>query len=129
MKIIIAKTAGFCMGVRRVVDLAAELIDKKENIFYEDLCFQLQQAVEKAIKGYLIHSNIEPPRTHSFKLLIKEIEKIEPCPVEIERTIELEDYAIQTRYPGDYASVEQAEYNEALEIATNALDWIRGKIR
>jgi len=34
--------------------LAISKIKADENIFYEDLCFQAQQAVEKALKGLLV---------------------------------------------------------------------------
>ena len=46
-----------------------------ESIFYEDLCFQAQQAVEKAIKGFLIFFTVEPERTHNLVPLIKELSK------------------------------------------------------
>lgn len=103
-------------------------ISDQEDIFYEDLCFQLQQAAEKAIKALLIFNNIIPPRTHSFKILINEISKIIVCDDVIKRTIELEDYAVQTRYPGDYTPVDKNEYLEALEITEKAIEWIKSKI-
>ena len=44
-----------------------ELAQSKNNkhIYYEDFCFQLQQAVEKAIKGMLIYFDVEPEFTHN----------------------------------------------------------------
>ena len=30
------------------------IVDKSKGIFYEDLCFQLQQACEKALKAILV---------------------------------------------------------------------------
>ena len=35
-----------------------------ELIYYEDLCFQLQQAVEKGLKGLLIFYGAVPEKTH-----------------------------------------------------------------
>jgi HEPN domain-containing protein len=43
-----------------------------ERIFYEDLCFQAQQAVEKALKGLLIFHNVEPEKTHNSVVLFRE---------------------------------------------------------
>ncbi|MCK5682920.1 HEPN domain-containing protein [bacterium] len=103
-------------------------IDDHDDIFYEDLCFQLQQAAEKAIKAYLIYNEIEPPKTHSFKILLNVIETITNYPEELRRTIELEDYAVQTRYPGDYTPVEKSEYLDALKITEEAIDWIKKQI-
>ena len=70
-----------------------------ESIFYEDLCFQAQQAVEKALKGLLVFYNIEPERTHDLVSLIKELSKYISIPEEINETAILNDYAVQTRYP------------------------------
>ncbi|MCD4819992.1 MAG: HEPN domain-containing protein [Candidatus Cloacimonetes bacterium] len=104
-------------------------VDDREEIYYEDLCFQLQQAAEKALKAYLIYNKIEPPKTHSFRVLINKIEtSIVLCPDEIRRTIELEDYAVQTRYPGDYTPVDEDEYSDALKITENAIVWIKKQL-
>jgi len=98
-----------------------------ENIFYEDLCFQAQQAVEKALKGLLIFYNIEPEKTHNLVLLIKELSKYISIPEEINETAILNDYAVQTRYPGDYTPIEEEEYKNAIRIAENCVNWIEKK--
>ena len=36
------------------------------HIYYEDLCFQLQQSAEKALKGLLIYHGVEPEFTHNI---------------------------------------------------------------
>ena len=105
------------------------LVEKTGKIAYEDLCYQLQQAVEKVMKAYLIYHRVEPPITHSFAVLLKKVRAVIEYPQEIERTIELEDYAVQTRYPGEYAPVEKEEYEEAVRIARNAVEWFRENMR
>ena len=45
------------------------------NIYFEDLCYQAQQAVEKAFKGLLIYYGEEPQYTHNIGILINAIEK------------------------------------------------------
>ena len=109
--------------------LALGRVAKTDEIIYEDLCFQLQQAVEKAMKALLVYNDIEPPITHSFAVLIRKMRKAFEVPKIIERVIELEDYAVQTRYPGDYSAVDEAEYREASHIAMLAMSWIRGEIK
>jgi hypothetical protein len=47
--------------------LALGTVTKTNEISFEDLCFQLQYAVEKAMKALLIHKDVEPPITHSFE--------------------------------------------------------------
>jgi len=95
-----------------------------KRIFFEDLCFQAQQAVEKALKGLLIFHNIEPEKTHNLVSLIKELSKYITIPKEINETVILNDYAVQTRYPGDYTTVEEDEYNQAVKAAEDCIKWI-----
>ena len=108
--------------------LALGLVPKTDEIYFEDLCFQLQQAVEKAIKALLVYNDIEPPLTHSFVVLIRELLKVLEVPECIEQLIELEDYAVQARYPGDYTPVDETEYREASQIVLLAMDWIRSRL-
>jgi len=100
-----------------------------EDVFFEDLCFQAQQAVEKAIKGLLIFYNVEPEKTHNLVSLIKETSKYLTVPDEINDTVILNDYAVQTRYPGDYTPIEEDEYGEAIVIAEKCVNWIINKIK
>ena len=109
--------------------LAISKIKSDENILYEDLCFQAQQAVEKAIKGLLIFYNVDPEKTHNLVSLIKELSNKIEIPEEISETVILNDYAVQTRYPGDYTPVEEDEYNTAIAIAEKCVKWIDEKIK
>jgi HEPN domain-containing protein len=104
------------------------IIEETEGIFYEDLCFQLQQACEKSLKALLIHNDIDPPKTHSFGILLEEIKKITQIPSEIKDVISLNNYAVQTRYPGDYVPVDEEEYLEIKEISENVLKWVKDTI-
>jgi len=109
--------------------LALGKVEYQKDFLYEDLCFQLQQAVEKGIKALFIFNNIEPPKTHSFRILLNQLSLFLSFPSELKNIIELEDYAVQTRYPGDYTPVNKAEYLEALKIAESALIWIKNNLK
>jgi len=100
-----------------------------DDIFYEDLCFQAQQAVEKALKGLLVFYNVDPERTHNLVSLIKELSKHLYIPIEINETVILNDYAVQTRYPGDYTPIDEEEYKNAVMIAEKCVQWIEEKIK
>jgi HEPN domain-containing protein len=100
-----------------------------EDVFYEDLCFQAQQAVEKALKGLLIFYNVDPERTHNLVSLIKELSKYCALPEEVTETAILNDYAVQTRYPGDYTPVEEDEYKNAVLLTEKCIKWIEKKIK
>jgi len=99
-----------------------------EDILYEDLCFQAQQAVEKALKGLLIFYNVEPEKTHNLVTLIKELSKYTEVPEEINETAILNDYAVQTRYPGEYTPINEDEYYNAIMITEKCVSWVDKKI-
>ena len=75
-----------------------------DALFYEDLCFDCQQAAEKALKALLIYVGTPPD--------------------EIESVVILNDYAVATRYPGEYEPVTAEEYLEAVEIAAKVIEWV-----
>jgi HEPN domain-containing protein len=100
-----------------------------EGILYEDLCFDCEQAVEKSLKGLLVHIGVPFPRTHSIANLI---ELIEDTGIDVEdyikESISLTAYAVSTRYPGNFEPVMEKEYKEALEIAERIFNWVRKKL-
>ncbi len=66
----------------------------------------------------------EIPKVHSFHILLERIEQHIEIPEEIKDVIELNDYAVQTRYPGDYTPLEKEEYERALKITKRVLNWV-----
>ena len=40
----------------------------------------------------------------------------------------LYNFAVQTRYPGEYDAIEKDEYEESIIIAEKCLEWIEEKI-
>ena len=104
------------------------LVEKDEDIFYEDLCYQLQQSVEKAIKGLLIYYGVDPEFTHSIGKLLVELKKHTEIPEYIMETSKLTDYAVETRYPGDYVEISKEEYEKAIVIANDCLNWVENQI-
>jgi HEPN domain-containing protein len=99
------------------------------HIYYEDLCYQVQQAVEKALKGLLIYYGFEPEFTHNIEILLTALEKHTKIPENIKESMKLTIYAVQTRYPGEYDEVTKEEYMKSIRIAKNCLDWIDNKIK
>lgn len=102
---------------------------KQEGVFFEDLCFEAQQAAEKALKAMLIFLSEEYPRVHSFGMLLECLEKHIKIPERIKDVIELSDYAVQTRYPGDYYPLSEDEYERAINIAKQTLTWVKENIK
>ena len=94
------------------------------GIYLEDLCFDAQQAAEKALKGVLLSRDVEFPYVHDLAHLLHLLESHgEPIPPDVRRVGRLTPYAVATRYPGPGVPVSEAQYLEALEIAETVVHW------
>ncbi len=80
----------------------AEVGKATEGIYFEDLCFDCQQAVEKSLKALFVFHNIEFPYSHNINRLIDMlVENKISVPNNIFDAAILADYAVETRYPRD----------------------------
>ena len=71
------------------------------NIYLEDLCFDAQQAAEKAVKGALIRLKVSFPYIHDLAQLLTLVEEAgQKVPPAIRKAARLTRYAVVTRYPG-----------------------------
>jgi len=97
-----------------------------DDIFYEDLCFNAQQAVEKALIALFIYFDITIPKTHNIGFLLELLQNKTALVIsqDIKRALSLTEYSVQSRYPGDYYPVEYEDYLEAVEIAGDILNWV-----
>ncbi|MCL1837434.1 MAG: HEPN domain-containing protein [Treponema sp.] len=99
------------------------------NIIYEDLCYQAQQAVEKALKGFLIFFEVEPEFTHNIEVLIKALKQYTDIPDYVKEAGKLTAYAVLTRYPGWYDEITKDKYEQAVKIAQECLEWVEKTIK
>jgi HEPN domain-containing protein len=94
------------------------------GVYLEDLCFDAQQAAEKAVKAVLISLNVRFPYIHDLTQLLLLVEQAGwDIPGNIRRAAILSDYAVEARYPGISEPVTQVEYDEAIEIAEGIIHW------
>ena len=99
------------------------------EVYLEDLCFDAQQAAEKAIKAVLIHLGARFPYVHDLAQLLALVEQAGQSVSEsIRRAASLSDYAVETRYPGLSEPVTWQEYEEAVAIAVEVVRWAQGVI-
>jgi len=90
----------------------------------EDLCFQAQQAAEKALKGLLIYLHQSFPPVHNLAVLVSLLEKADQdVPNKIRQAVDLSDYAVAARYPGAQEPITQEEHEEAVSIAEEVVQW------
>ena len=94
------------------------------DAYLEDLCFQAQQAAEKAIKATLISYQIEYPYVHDLALLLSMLEESGVAIPDIVRTAgRLNRYAVATRYPGVASPVALQEYLDSVEASEAVVEW------
>ncbi len=99
------------------------------DVLSEDACFHAQQCAEKALKGLLTHRGIPFPRTHALDVLL-DLLKVHAIsvPDHVDEAFVLSQYAVQTRYPGEWEPVTQDEATLALERAALVLTWVESQI-
>lgn len=97
-----------------------------EDVLYEDLAFDAQQAAEKCLKALLLYLGRNAPRTHSIGYLLNMIRRNcdIPIPHKVQEAVILSDYAVTTRYPGDYEAVDEEEWLRAVELADAVWEWV-----
>lgn len=99
------------------------------EIYLEDLCFDAQQAAEKAVKAVLIHLGVRFPYIHDLVKLLGLVERSgQSVPASIRQAAGLSDYAVESRYPGLSEAVTRREYEEAIAIAEDVIRWAQGVI-
>ncbi len=107
----------------------AKLGEKIPEAVYEDLCFEAQQAAEKAIKALLVQRRIRFPRTHDLLDLLALLERAGlAIPDEIHQTGRLSQYAVTTRYPGP-AALTRDHYTEAVDLAERVVRWAESLVK
>ena len=105
-------------------NLARAKQTKPKDAFWEDLCFDAQQAAEKAIKAVLIFRQLEFRKTRDIRGLLTLLDSSGyPIPAEIWEADNLTDYAVETRYPGLSERVSDEEYRVAVTLAETVVRW------
>jgi len=104
-------------------DLELARVGRSPKVLFEGLCFHAQQAVEKALKAVLIANGVAPPKTHNIRTLLDFLPQHIIPPQEVEDAASLTDYAVISRYPGDFESVDEEEYKETVRLAENVVLW------
>ena len=103
-------------------------LDLRE-IVLEDLCFDLQQCVEKSFKALLVNNNIDYPYTHKINILIELLEENAiSIPDEIKEAVILTVFAVEARYD-DILFLTEDIYKETLEISEKVYNWALEQIK
>ena len=106
---------------------AVSLVRKRKKPVPDSVCFHAQQCVEKYLKAFLVFHDIEPPVIHDLQVLKnlcsginKDFNSLTPW-LDI-----LNAYAVDFRYPGEKASVEEAR--NAVSIMKKVREFVWRKL-
>jgi HEPN domain-containing protein/predicted nucleotidyltransferase len=108
---------------------------RAEGVYLEDLCYDAQQAAEKAIKAVFIAHGIRFPFVHDLDALVTAlVESGQAVPEEVRQATWLTRFAGGGRYP-TAAVVNESEHGRAAAAAGAVVDWAekevarRGRLR
>lgn len=94
------------------------------DIYLEDLCFNAQQAAEKAVKAVMIARGIDFPYVHDLAHLLSLLEETgETIPEAVRIAEALTHYAWAARYPGTDRPVSEREHRDATRMAEAVVRW------
>jgi HEPN domain-containing protein len=102
---------------------------KPEEVLWEDLCFDTQQASEKALKAVLLSRGIPFQFVHDIAELLTLLENQGIIlSEEIKASAELTDYSVESIYPGPFEPATEEEFQRALKIAETVVAWAESQI-
>ena len=99
------------------------------DVLFEDLCFDAQQAAEKALKAVLVSGGRRFPKTHDLAELLHLVAAMGlDLPPEVLEAKRLTPYAVAGRYPGVSEDASLQDYEEALKTAQAVFGWAEGLV-
>jgi HEPN domain-containing protein len=76
---------------------------------HDGVCFHCQQCAEKYLKGLMEEGGLPVPKTHDLEALLTPLQPLHPVLRSLRRgMLFLSDFAVDTRYPGAWATRRQA---------------------
>lgn len=111
-------------------DLKLARLGYHQGVLAEQVCFHAQQAVEKAFKAVLVAASVDFPFTHDLEELLDTFgEAGIPVPDTLADAGSLTPYAVETRYPGFWGEIVEADVDDALSCAELAIAWALKYVR
>lgn len=94
------------------------------DVMFEELCFNAQQAAEKAIKGVCVSRRVRFPYVHDIRALLNTlIESGMEIPPAVWDAQDLTPFAFKPRYPLPAEPIDETEYRRALSGAEVVVRW------
>lgn len=111
-------------------DLSWTKSNLNEQVWY-GACFTAQQAVEKALKAYLISKDKVIKKIHDLRVLVEECILLDETFEELrEECSTINPYYAPARYPdiGDYADFTEEKAKEAYLFAEKIVNFVEKKL-
>ncbi len=107
----------------------AEGAAQLEGVYLEDLCFDAQQAAEKAIKAIFVGRDLDFPYVQDLTALLTLLERGGvSVPDAVRSAGRLTRFAVEARYPGIGERIGREEYERAVATATAVVAWAAEQI-
>lgn len=101
-----------------------------EAVYLEDVCFDAQQAAEKAIKAVLLSRKVDFPKVHDIaELLTLASQQALALPDEVAEAAALTHYAVEGRYPANHEPATAEDCHAAIACAEAVLRWATGLVQ
>lgn len=109
--------------------LSAHELSTADTPLLDTAAYHCQQAVEKALKGYLLFHDIRFEKSHDIVVFILQATDVDPSFSDFMDTARLlTSLAVEYRYPGDYVEPEAEEFQEAYEAARTLYSFVLDKL-
>ena len=104
---------------------AHHAISMPDDCPYRLVAFHAQQCVEKCLKAYLVHREVDFPYTHNISYLLTLCADFGPWASQLHEAEGLSRYATTVRYPGEDIEVTAEHGEDSVRIARRVQDAIR----
>ncbi len=105
---------------------ATALLRHPEELIPRHACWLAQQAAEKALKALLIRAQVEFPWTHDLDRLWQLLPAAFQGGIGAEALSELSEWAMESRYPGNWPDAQPADARRAVESARVLCEQAKG---
>ncbi len=85
------------------------------------VCWAAQQAAEKAVKAALVYAGIRFPKSHDIDRLLRMVPGDWNLSPDVADAAWLSDWALESRYPGDWPDADTVDAQRAIAEASKML--------
>lgn len=104
----------------------ADYLVSGKTPFLTAVGFHTQQAIEKFLKAFLVHHQVEFTKTHNLNKILDLVATIDvPLAESLRDVAVLTPYGVDVRYPGDVPEMTPEGAKKAVELASKTRDAIR----